>query len=370
MGLAKLKKATVILPRAETQGAISKLAELEWFHALNTNSEHANPYLDDLVLKAQRLFQEIDEIARALGIQLETGVMATMFKGAPKGKTNYVIDDISNFIAKLEDQSRTVLDEPKKILMEQSGVLKELEEYSKIEAALKTAANLNLNLASFRKLDKFYAETFVVDSKDLEEIKKTLSNLPIYTSKLDEDKSSIVILGSGEDSERVIKVLRSFGVHPLQIPPHLPQNPSAAHSKSLAKVKELESESAEISKKIEKMKALILSKILSLHEGPKVAKDLMETTRKPAGTKNFAMIQGYIPQEMENKFNGLTKDYVSIVENTTNNNSKAQDDVNNEKNDRVLLPSLLNNKSYVRTFEVITETQGIPRYGEVIQLQL
>ena len=365
MGLAKLKKATVILPRADTQGAISKLAELEWFHALNTNSEHANPYLDDLVLKAQRLFQEIDEIARALGIQLETGVMATMFKGAPKGKTNYVIDDISNFIAKLEDQSRTVLDEPKKILMEQSGVLKELEEYSNIEAALKTAANLNLNLTSFKNLDKFYAETFVVDSKDLEEIKKTLSDLPIYTSKLDEDKSSIVILGSSEDSERVIKVLRSFGVHPLQIPPHLPQNPSAAHSKSLAKVKELESKSAEISKKIEKMKALILSKILSLHEAAKVAKDLMETTRKPAGTKNFAMIQGYIPQEMENKFNGLTKDYVSIVENTTNNNSKAQDDVNNEKNDQVLLPSLLNNKSYMRTFEVITETQGIPRYGEV-----
>src|SRR5919199_2754164 len=112
MGLAKLKKATVILPRSDTQGAISKLAELEWFHPLTSNSEHASPYLDDLVLKAQRLFQEIDEIVRALGIQLETGVMATMFKGAPKGKTNYVIEDINNFIAKLEDQSRTILDEP------------------------------------------------------------------------------------------------------------------------------------------------------------------------------------------------------------------------------------------------------------------
>ncbi|HYZ50807.1 MAG TPA: V-type ATPase 116kDa subunit family protein, partial [Nitrososphaeraceae archaeon] len=281
---------------------------------------------------------------------------------------NYVIEDINNFIAKLEDQSRTILDEPKKVLMEQSNVSKELEEYSNIEAALKTAANLNLNLASFRNFDRFYAETFVVDSKDLDEIKKTLSDLPIYTSKLDEDKSSIVVLGSSEDSERVIKVLRSFGVHPLQIPSHLPQNPSAAHSKSLAKVKELESKSAEISKKIEKMKASILSKILSLHEAAKVAKEVLEITRKPAGTKNFAMIQGFIPGEMENKFKGLTKDYVSIVEETaTNNNnisSNTQDHVNDEKGDQVLLPSLLNNKSYTRTFEVITETQGIPRYGE------
>jgi V/A-type H+-transporting ATPase subunit I len=30
-----------------------------------------------------------------------------------------------------------------------------------------------------------------------------------------------------------------------------------------------------------------------------------------------------------------------------------------------ILPTLLTNKSYTRTFEVVTETQGIPRYGEI-----
>ena len=61
MGLAKLMKATVILPRTDTQEAVSKLAELEWFHALPSNSEHSNPNLDDLVLKAQKSFQDIDD---------------------------------------------------------------------------------------------------------------------------------------------------------------------------------------------------------------------------------------------------------------------------------------------------------------------
>ena len=89
MGLAKLMKATVILPRTDTQEAVSKLAELEWFHPLQSAiSEHTNPYLDDLLLKAQRLFQDIDEVVRALGIPLETGIMATMFKGDPQGKTD------------------------------------------------------------------------------------------------------------------------------------------------------------------------------------------------------------------------------------------------------------------------------------------
>ena len=98
MGLAKLKKATVILPRLETQEAVSKLAGLEFFHSLPSSSEYSHPYMDDLMLKAQRLFQDIDEVVRALGIPLETGVMSTMFKGAPRDKTDYAIQDVRGFM--------------------------------------------------------------------------------------------------------------------------------------------------------------------------------------------------------------------------------------------------------------------------------
>jgi V/A-type H+-transporting ATPase subunit I len=68
------------------------------------------------------------------------------------------------------------------------------------------------------------------------------------------------------------------------------------------------------------------------------------------------MIQGYLPVKMENKFKDLTRDYVSIVEEKYENEY--------DENGQVL-PTLLTNKSYARTFEVITETQGIPRYGEI-----
>lgn len=86
MGQAKLLKTTLILPRVETHNAVSKLAELEWFHPLQNPSEHGNPYFDDLLLSAQKLFQEIDDVIRSLGIPLETGVMAALFKGAPQEK--------------------------------------------------------------------------------------------------------------------------------------------------------------------------------------------------------------------------------------------------------------------------------------------
>ncbi|HZC88676.1 MAG TPA: hypothetical protein VE199_03580, partial [Nitrososphaera sp.] len=314
MGLAKLMRATIILPRTETQEVVSKLAELEWFHPIQTPSEHLNPYLDDLLLKAQRLFQDIDETTKAIGIPLETGVMATMFKGAPKGKTDYVIEDIQNFIADLEEKAAKLLDEPKKVLAEQNKVAKQLEEYQNLVDALEMAANLNLDLALFGVMNHFFSGMFVINTTDEPEIRKSLGDLPIYTNKLSDQKSSMVIFGAADESDRITKTLRSFGVHPLQIPANMPQNPSVAYAQAKAKTKELEAKQAEIEKNIVKLKESLLTKILSLHEAAKVAKDVLETTRKPSGTRNFAVIQGYIPDQMEKKFRNLTKDYVSIVE--------------------------------------------------------
>ncbi|HEY9386305.1 MAG TPA: V-type ATPase 116kDa subunit family protein [Nitrososphaeraceae archaeon] len=359
MGLAKLVKAAVVLPRIETQEAVSKLAELEWFHPLENNSEFINPYFDDLLLKAQRLFQEIDEVVRAIGIPLETGVMATMFKGAPKEKTNYVIDNVQNFIADLEDKSRILLEEPKKMLSEQSKLSKELEENRNLEATIEMAANVDLDMTLLGSLKRFFAGIFVINSSDEPEIVKSLGDVYLHTRKLNENNSALVILSSVEDSERVTKILRSFGVHPLHIPSNMPQNPSLAYKQAKTKVKELELKSAQIAKDIEKTKAAILTQILSLHEASKVAKDVLEVTRKPPGTRNFAVIQGYIPQPMEKKFKSLTKDYLSVVEKAADTNTKVE-----QNEDDQSLPTLLTNKRYTRTFEVITETQGLPRYGE------
>jgi V/A-type H+-transporting ATPase subunit I len=342
---------------------VSRLAELEWFHSIQTPSDHSNPYLDDLLLKAQKLFQEIDEVIKDLGIPLETGVMATMFKGAPKGKTDYFIENIQNFIADLEDKSAAILDNPKKMIAERNKVAKELEEYSNLKGALEMAAKVNLDLTLFDKFKYLFSGLFVIDSADEVETRRTLGDLPIYTSKLSEQKLSMVVFGSADDSDRITKTLRSFGVHPLQIPANMPQNPSIAYAQAEAKVKELEAKQAEIEKNIEKLKESLLTKVLSLHEAAKVAKDVLEATRKPGGTRNFALIQGYIPKQMEKKFRNMTKDYVSIIEDVHLHADKHGGGGGEEKEE--ILPTLLTNKSYTRTFEVVTETQGIPRYGEI-----
>lgn len=164
-----------------------------------------------------------------------------------------------------------------------------------------------MELSGLRSLKTFFAEIFITNSKDIKEIQNSLSDLIVYPIKLNDDKSSITVIGSQEDSEKVLKVLRSFNVHPIQIPSDLPQNPSTAYDKCQKICKELEKKSAEITKKLEKLKVTLLPKLLSLYESSKIAKDVLEVTRKPGGTKNFAVIQGYIPVSMERRFETLTK---------------------------------------------------------------
>ncbi|MDQ3840796.1 MAG: ATPase, partial [Thermoproteota archaeon] len=232
-------KTSLVLPRVETQQAVSKLAELEWFHPLENNSEFSNTYYDDLLLKAQRLFQEIDEVVRALEVPLETGVMATMFKGAPRERTNYVIDDVQSFIAELEDKSNTLLDEPKRLLAQRAKYLKELEELKNIKVALEMAANLDIDVSLFKNLRIFFAGIFVINTPDESEILKSLGPMYVHKQRLNESKTALVVFSSAEDSEKVIKVLRSFGVHPLTVPSSMPQNPKAAYKVTETRIKEL-----------------------------------------------------------------------------------------------------------------------------------
>jgi Archaeal/vacuolar-type H+-ATPase subunit I len=89
-----------------------------------------------------------------------------------------------------------------------------------------------------------------------------------------------------------------------------------------------------------------------MHENALVAKEVLETLRKPGGTKNFAVIQGYIPKKMEKKFKEVTSQWTSITEEVKDKDTLAE------------LPVYLDNPRWVKTFEVITNSQGIPKKGE------
>ncbi len=352
MTVAELLIGSVILPRIESPKAISRLAEFEWFHKLDMQNETLTPEIDDLLLRAQKVHQFIEEIIKGLGIPLRVGIMEILFKGTVFKKKKYEIDEIENMITDLE-KTPDIISKAAAMLEENANINRSLEEYRTLKDALKVANKLNVDLSNFGLMNHFYANLFVINSSDYGEIERTLENIPIFKYELEsKEKLAIIIISDSDDSVKILKVMRSFNSNPFSIPKGFPQIPSEAYSLAESKIKELSDKQKSISKEISSITRKVRGEILVMHENSFVVKEVLETLRKPGGTKNFAVIQGFIPKKMEKKFKQITNQWTSITEEIKDQEISTEP------------PTHLDNPRWVKTFEVITDSQGIPKRGE------
>jgi len=353
LGTADLKLGTVILPRSESPRAISRLTEFEWYHKIDSASDMVTPEIDDLLLKAQQTFQSVDDVVKGIGVPLEVGIMEILFKGTVIKKKDYEINEIEEMVEQLSKEAPSIIDEPAKLLQDAADTRLSIEEYKALKDTLEIIRKMKIDLSGFGLMRHFFINLFVINSADFDEIKRSLEDVTIYKYDLEsKEKSAILVISGTEDSEKVLKILRSFNSTTFKIPEGFPQIPSEAYVLAETKIKELTAKQTAIKKQLSGLTKKIRRDILSIHEKARVAKDVLETLRKPGGTKNFAVIQGFIPEKMESKFTDVTKQWMSVVEDITDPKLREE------------IPTLFDNKKFVKTFEVITKSQGIPKSGE------
>ncbi|MBA0908646.1 MAG: ATPase [Nitrosarchaeum sp.] len=353
MGTADLKLGTIILPRSDSPKAISRLTEFEWFHKIDSTSDLVTPEIDDLLLEAQKTFQSIDDVIKDMGIPLVVGIMEILFKGTVIKKKDYEIDEIEDMINDLRKTTPSIIDKPAQLLEEAANTRRSIEEYKSLKDTLEVIRKMQINLTGFGLMKYFFTNLFVINSTDYEEISRSLEDITMYKYDLEsKDKSALLIISNIAESEKVFKVLRGFNSNSFKIPEGFPQIPSEAYALAESKIKDLTVKQVSIAKEISALKKKIRRDILAIHEEALIAKDVLEMLRKPGGTKHFAVIQGYIPKKMEEKFKDSTKQWMSVIEDIT------------EPKLRDSSPTLFENKKFIRTFEVITKSQGIPKKGE------
>ena len=352
MAVADLLMGSVILPRTDSPSLISRLTEFEWFHKMEMNNETVTPEIDDLLLRAQKSFQFIEDVIKGLNIPLRVGIMEILFKGTVIKKKKYNVDEIENMISDLE-QVPEFLTNAAKSLEENVKINHSLEEFKALQETLEVANNLKIDLTGFGSTKYFYSNLFIINSSDYGEIERTLEEIPIFKYDLEsKEKSAIIIISDNDDSDKILKTMRALNSNPFMIPKEFPQIPNEAYSLAESKIKELTEKQKAISKELSSITKKIRGDILTMHENALVAKEVLETLRKPGGTKNFAVIQGYIPKKMEKKFKEVTSQWTSITEEVKDKDTLAE------------LPVYLDNPRWVKTFEVITNSQGIPKKGE------
>lgn len=343
----------VVLPRSDSPAAISRLAEFKWFHKIECENERVTPEIDDLLLRAQKMYQSVDDVVKGLGIPLRVGIMEILFKGTVIKKRRFELDEIENMINDLEKKAPDVITKAAKLLEENDETKRSLEEYTSLKETLQIVNKLDIDIGNFGLMRYFYTNLFVINTADYDEIARSLEGITIYKYDLaSKEKSAILIISDLKDSDKVLKVMRALNTNPFTIPQGFPQVPSKAYSLAESKIKELKEKQKSISKELAIITKKIRGDVLALHETAMVSKDVLETLRKPGGTKRFAVIQGYIPKKMEKKFKQVTKEWMSVTEEIKDPEALSS------------LPVHIQNPRWVRTYQVITDSQGIPKRGE------
>ena len=354
MVLADLKFGTIILPRSDSPKAISHLTKFKWFHKIDTENDTVTPEIDDVLLNAQKTFQAIDEVVKGLGIPLTTGIMEILFKGTVIKKDQYQLDDLKAMVEDLEKKYPSIIDKPTKLIKESEDTKRSLAEYQTIKDALTLVKKLDIDIGNLGFMTHFYTNLFIIKTSNFEEISRTLQEATIYKYELDsKEESAIIIIADSQDADKVLKVMRSFNSNPFTIPQGVSQIPSTAFQLSESKIKELVSKQKSLTKEIQNLTKKKRAEILAIHEKAYVTKEVLESLRKPGGTRSFSVIQGYIPAKMEKQFKKVTGEWMSVVEKIDDPKLAAE------------APVLFQNPRFARTFEVITESQGIPRHGEM-----
>ena len=228
--VADLMMGSVILPRAESPKAISRLTEFEWFHKMEMENETVTPEIDDLLLRAQKSHQFIEDVMKGLSIPMRVGIMEILFKGTVFKKKNYQVDEIEGMINDLEKVPESITNAAK-LLDENTKNNHDLEEFKSLKETLQVANKLKVDLTGLGSMKYFYTNLFVINSADFEEIQRSLEGVPLFKYDLEsKEKAAVIVISDIDDSEKVLKVMRALNSNPFTIPKEFPQVPSEAYA--------------------------------------------------------------------------------------------------------------------------------------------
>ncbi|MED5282483.1 MAG: ATPase, partial [Thermoproteota archaeon] len=90
-------------------------------------------------------------------------------------------------------QSPNLIFEPKRLLDEREEFRRQISELTSLIETLDVVKKLNLDLGGFGLMKQFYTNLFIVQTKDIEEIRRSLENVSIDNYELNSKEESALV---------------------------------------------------------------------------------------------------------------------------------------------------------------------------------
>jgi V/A-type H+/Na+-transporting ATPase subunit I len=353
LGVARLSKVTIISPRSEYEDVAKALANFEDFHPLEGAAQNFDPGVQELTVKAVKLFAQADQAVKDLGLNLMPGQMDIVFRGVKIPKSTYEAATWEELLNKADSQLGPISEEVRaeKVLLQKAQ--KDEADSEALMGALKIVSGFSTDLTGLSDLKFFKAVVSLVENEKLEEFSKSIPQAVFLSQPITEEQTLIMVAVAKAEEAKLDKTMKLLELKPLTIPSNFPQNPADAYSRASqdhgAAVAAREKAEAQMGESRKKRG----TDLLALRELSEVSRKTLDEARVSGGMQRLAMISGYVPAKKEAKLKEMFGRWMVHTEPVERGSDEGQ------------VPALMENRRGPGLFQPITLEQGLPAAHEV-----
>ena len=352
MGVARLTRVTVISPRSEYEEVAKALAQFEDFHPIEGAPQNFDPGVQELTVKAVRLFAQADQAAKDLGLKLMPGQMDVVFRGVKIPQSSFEAAGWEELLDKADAQLTPITEEVRAEKTMLQKAQKEEADSAAMMGVLQVVSGFSSDLTGLTDLRLFKATVSVVSNDKVEEFRKSVPEAVFLSQAVSKDQTLVLVAVPKGEEGRLDKTMKLLELKPLAMPPDL-QNPAEAFKRA---AQENGSAIAARQKAEAKMAETRLSHgatLLALRELTEVARKTLDEARVSGGMKRMAMISGYIPAKREAQMKERFGRWIVHFEGVDRDRAEES------------IPTLMENRQGLGLFQPVTLEQGIPSKREV-----
>jgi V/A-type H+-transporting ATPase subunit I len=353
LGIARLTKVTIISPRSEYESVARALAEFEDFHPLEGAAPNFDPGVQELTVKAVRLFAQADQAVKDLGLKLMPGQIDIVFRGAKIPQSAFEASDWEDLLNRADGRLEPMAEEVRaeKTLLQKAQ--KDEADAEALMGALQVLSGFSSDLTGLTELERFKAVVTLVGIEKVEEFSRSIPDAVFLSQGVSKEQSLVLAVVPRADEGRLDKTMKLLELKPLAIPPEFPQNPAEAYRRAARDRDSAVEAKGKAEAGIEESRQKYGTDLLALRELSEVARKALDEARVSGGMRRMAMISGYVPSKREAQFKELFGRWIVHAE-------EVEDEAEHGP-----LPVLMENRKGLGLFQPVTLEQGIPAGHEV-----
>jgi V/A-type H+-transporting ATPase subunit I len=353
MGIARLAKVTIVAPRSEYDDVAKALAQFEDFHPVEGDGGVFDPSIQEILTKAVRLFATADQAVKDLGLQLMPGQIDLVFRGVKVTQTDFDAGNWDELLTKAEAQLAPIAQE---VRMRKVSLLQTIREETDAEnqiGVLKVVSDFSSDLGALSELKVFKAIVALVANERLAEFRNALPDAIFLSQPVSKEQALALVAVGKTDEGKLDKVMKLLELKPFVIPAGKSQNPAEAfrkaikdHDAAVTERKRIEAEMTEIGLRDG-------TALLAVRELTEVVRKMLDEVRVSGSMERLAVTTGYIPAGSEARLREMFGRWLVYTEEVGSGAGEEH------------VPTLMQNKPGLTTFQQITKEQGIPGGKEV-----